>query len=135
MSHAFENAGNDCDVKRGGKDAVGAREGELVDSRGQEVEVLTQQPASKREASGRKGKANKRRWHLESQQRIKRARGGGGTTRGNMTTSRQTRGKREGRRRRFHASLYQNTTQQSNEMEVLADMRCWWVQGGVVGKD
>ncbi len=25
---------------------------------------------------------------------------------------------------------HQNTRQQSNGMEVPADMRCWWVQGG-----
>ena len=60
--------------------------------------------------------------------------GGGGAARGNMTTSRQTRGNREGRHRRFCASLHQNTTQQSNGKEALADIRCWRVQGGVASR-
>ena len=60
--------------------------------------------------------------------------GGGGVTRGNMTASWQTRGNQEGRHHPFCASLHQNTTQQSNGMEGLADIRCWWVQGGVASR-
>ena len=60
--------------------------------------------------------------------------GGGSATRGDMTTSRQMRGNREGRHHRFCTSLNQNTTQQSNGMEALVDIRCWWVQGGVASR-
>ncbi len=55
LSRAFEDAGDDCGIKRGGEDAGGAREGKLVDSRGQEAKASTQQPASEREANGRNG--------------------------------------------------------------------------------
>jgi hypothetical protein len=72
---------------------------------------------------GGKAYVNKGQWHLENQQRVDKARGSGGATRGNTTTSQQTRGKREGRRRRFHASLDQNITQHSNGMKKPADMR------------
>jgi hypothetical protein len=59
-SRAFNNTGKGRSVERGGNDKDGsardgsARDGELVDSRGQEVEASTQQPASEREANGRK---------------------------------------------------------------------------------
>ena len=44
------------------------------------------------------------------------------------------RGKREGRHCRFCASLHQNTTQQSNGMEALANIRWRRVQGGVASR-
>jgi hypothetical protein len=59
-SRAFNNAGDGRSVERGGDDKDGsardgsARDGELVDSRGREAEASTQQPASEREANGRK---------------------------------------------------------------------------------
>ena len=59
-SRAFNNAGNDRSIERGGVDENGSvrdgrvRDGELVDSRGQEAEASTEQPASEREANGRK---------------------------------------------------------------------------------
>ena len=52
-SRAFNNAGNDRSIERGGVDENGSvrdgrvRDGELVDSRGQEAEASTEQPASK----------------------------------------------------------------------------------------
>ncbi len=59
-SRALNNAGDGRSIERGGDNEDGsardgsARDGELVDSRGQEAEASTQQPASKREANGRK---------------------------------------------------------------------------------
>ncbi len=59
-SRAFNNVSNGRSVERGGDDEDGsvrdgsATDGELVDSRGREAEASTQQPASKREANGRK---------------------------------------------------------------------------------
>ena len=60
--------------------------------------------------------------------------GSSGATRGDMTTSRQMRGKQEGGHHRFCASLHKNTTQQSNGIEALADMRCRRVRGGVASR-
>ena len=70
-------------VKRGGGDTSSARKGELADSRGQEAEASAQQPASEREANGRKGVSEqeaaasgkpmarqeneRRRWHNKRQ--------------------------------------------------------------------
>ena len=59
-SRAFNKAGDGRSVERGGDNEDGsvrdgsARDGELVDSRGREAEASTQQPASEREANGRK---------------------------------------------------------------------------------
>jgi hypothetical protein len=59
-SRAFNNVSDGRSVERGGDDEDGsardgsARDGELVDLRGREAEASTQQPASKREANGRK---------------------------------------------------------------------------------
>ena len=72
----------------GGSASVGRR------WRGREAEALTQQLASEQEVNGRKGVRNKRRWQLESWWCIKRRRANGSVTRGNATTSQQTRGKR-----------------------------------------
>ncbi len=59
-SHAFNNAGDGRSVERGGDNKDGSagdgstRDGKRVDLRGREAEALTQQPASEREANGRK---------------------------------------------------------------------------------
>ncbi len=36
--------------------------------------------------------------------------------------------------KRCHATLHQNTAQQSNKMETPADVRCWQMQGRVARK-
>jgi hypothetical protein len=70
MRHlAFMDAGDYCGVEREGNNDGSTMEGELAKLRGQEVEASMHQPASQREANGRKGISKQRRQRCDMRRR------------------------------------------------------------------